>query len=138
MFSDKVSFMSLTYWRDFQNHHQLDLAGNMFLNDVETIFFYMFIMCFFFKGYNKDNSMESVIWLHCKSLTPYIIYSNKPRKRYVLDTRVLFAKIPVIYNALISSFPWVVYGLYAKLERCNCWLSQFISWHWFYMKLEML
>ena len=105
--------MSLTYCRDFQNHHQWGLADNMFLNDVKTIFFYMFIMCFFFKGYNKDHGIESVISFHSKSFVAYIIYSNKPTKWYVLDTRVLFAKISCHVHYVDSTLSlgglWILY-----------------------------
>ena len=74
-------------------------------------------MSLLLKGYNKDHRIESVIWLHSKSFIPYIIYSNKPRKRSVLDTRFFLAKIPVIFTTLTSSFTWVVFGLFTELER---------------------
>ena len=100
---------------------------------LKKFFLELFIMCLLLKRYNKNYCIESVIWLHCKSFIPYIVYSNKPRKRYVLDTRAFFAKISVIYTTLIPSFTWVVYGLFTELERCNCWLSRFILWHLFSM-----
>ena len=108
---------------------------------LKKIFFEMF-MCLLLKGYNKDHRIESVIWLHSKLFIRYIIYSNKPRKRYILDTRFLLTKIPVIFTTLISSFTWVVFGLFTELGRWNCWLSQYVSCYSFFFvfftQLKML
>ena len=98
---------------------------------LKKIFFEMF-MCLLLKGYNKDHRIELMIWLHSKLFIPYITYSNKPRKRYVLDTRFLLTKIPVIFTTLISGFTWVVFGLFTELERLNCWLSQYVSCYSFF------
>ena len=62
---------------------------------LKNIFFGLFIMCLFLKECSKTHGIESAIWLHRKSFIPYIIYSNKPRKRYVLDTYILFATVSV-------------------------------------------
>ena len=40
---------------------------------LKDIFFELFIICFLFKGYNKDQCIELVMWFHNKSFVPYLL-----------------------------------------------------------------